>query len=143
MPDPLTPPQQPDELLVGAPDRPRLLGSRCTRCGTVTFPVQGSCPRCTSTEVERCELATRGTLWTWTIQGFPPKDPYPVAPDDFVPYGVGYVELPGEVRVEARLTTADPERLRIGMPMRLTTVPRPGGAEGQAIYAFAPEEASA
>ena len=27
-------------------------------------------------------------------------------------YGVGYVELPGEVKVEARLTETDPEALR-------------------------------
>ena len=31
--------------------------------------------------------------------------------EDFEPYGVGYVELPGEVRVEARLTEADPAQL--------------------------------
>ncbi len=46
--------------------------------------------------------------------------------DEFEPYGVGYVELPGEVRVEARLTEYDPERLRIGMPMELTLIPAPG-----------------
>lgn len=143
MPDGLTPPERPDELVTGPTDRPVLRGSCCTRCATVSFPVQASCPRCTSTEVEACELATRGTLWTWTIQGFPPKAPYPVAPDDFEPYGVGYVELAGQVRVEARLTVADPQRLRIGMPMVLTTVPRPGGADGETIYAFAPEEATA
>ncbi len=40
--------------------------------------------------------------------------------------GVGYIELPGEVRVEARLTVADPDELRIGMPMELTLCPRPG-----------------
>ena len=51
-------------------------------------------------------------------------------PDTFEPYGVGYVELPGEVRVEARLTEADPGRLRIGLPMELTLVPAPGGAGG-------------
>ena len=32
--------------------------------------------------------------------------------EEFEPYGVGYVELPGEVRVEARLTESDPARLR-------------------------------
>jgi uncharacterized protein len=115
---------------------PRLLGSRCERCGTVTFPRQGSCPRCTSTEVREHALATRGTLWSWTIQCFEPKPPY-VAPngDPFEPYGVGYVELPGEVRVETRLTVADPARLRIGMPMELTTVPAHGG---KVTYAFRP-----
>ena len=54
---------------------PVLIGSRCVSCGTVAFPYQGSCPRCTSEDVRRSELATRGTLWTWTIQSFAPKSP--------------------------------------------------------------------
>ena len=56
--------------------------------------------------------------------------PYVGPTTPFEPYGVGYVELPGEVRVEARLTEADPARLRIGMPMELTVVPA-AGREGR------------
>ena len=119
----------------------RLIGSQCARCGTVAFPRQFGCPKCTSVEVSERLLARRGTLWSWTIQCFPPKSP-PYAADDpgaFEPYGVGYVELPGEVRVEARLTEADPGRLRIGMPMELTLVPAPGGVtRGVVTYAFRP-----
>jgi uncharacterized OB-fold protein len=59
--------------------------------------------------------------------------------DDFEPYGVGYVELPGEVRVEARLTEADPARLHIGMAMELTLVAAPGGS-GTVTFAFRPVE---
>jgi uncharacterized OB-fold protein len=123
-------------------DGPRLVGSRCRDCGVVTFPRQGSCPRCTSLDVEEHLLATRGTLWSWTVQYFRPKSPPYTGlepPEDFVPYGVGYVELPREVRVEARLTEADPDRLRIGMPMRLTLIPAPG--DGDAVtFAFACDE---
>jgi uncharacterized protein len=127
-------------LLAGTADAPELIGGECARCGTVTFPRQASCPRCTGVEVRERRLARRGTLWTWTIQCFPPKSP-PFAgdPADFEPYGVGYVELPGEVRVEARLTEADPERLRIGMPMELTLIPAPGES-GAVTYAFRPLE---
>ena len=113
---------------------PRLIGSRCEQCATVTFPRQTSCPRCTSVDVREHPLATRGRLWTWTIQCFEPKAPY-VSDDAFEPYGVGYVELPGEVRVEARLTESDPARLQIGMPMELTLI-----ADG--AFAFRPLEAS-
>ena len=35
------------------------------------------------------------------------------APRTFVPYGVGYVELPGQVSVESRLTEHDPSRARV------------------------------
>ncbi len=127
-------------LFTGPPDAPRLIGSECAACGAVAFPRQASCPRCTSQDVRERLLARRGTLWTWTIQGFPPKSP-PYAPAEFEPYGVGYVELPGEVRVEARLTAADPARLNIGMPMELTLIAVPGrdGAP-VATFAFRPLE---
>jgi uncharacterized OB-fold protein len=130
-----------DELIGGTASEPVLIGSQCRRCETVTFPRQDACPRCTSTETTRRELAREGTLWTWTIQRFRPKSP-PYAGDEdqeFEPYGVGYVELPGEVRVEARLTESDPARLRIGMPMELTLIPAPGKEEA-VTFAFRPVE---
>jgi uncharacterized protein len=116
-------------------DAPQLIGSRCRDCGAITFPVQASCPACTSVAVEERLLGRTGTLYTWTVQGFRPKPPY-AGPDEFEPYGVGYVELPGEVRVEARLTTADSARLRIGMPMELVVVP----FGDRLTYAFAPTD---
>jgi uncharacterized OB-fold protein len=138
-----TSPQQlidPD-LIAGTEQEPRLIGSECRRCGTVTFPRQSSCAKCTSEDVHPLELATRGTLWTWTVQCFAPKAPpyLEAGVAEFEPYGVGYIELPGEVRVEARLTVNDPEQLRIGMPMELTLIPVPGAAE-KLTFAFRPVE---
>jgi uncharacterized OB-fold protein len=74
---------------------------------------------CSGQDVSLEELPGRGTLWTWTVQQFMPKTPYNSGetPETFKPYGVGYVELPGGVRVEGRLTESDPARLRIGMSM--------------------------
>jgi uncharacterized OB-fold protein len=123
----------------------RLVGGRCRDCGTVTFPVGRVCASCASEAVEPHDLGTDGTLWSFTVQGFRPKSP-PYAGDDtpetFVPYGVGYVELPGEVRIESRLTVNDPARLRIGMPMRLTTVPfgRDDDRHPVVTFAFEPAE---
>ena len=98
---------------------PALLGSRCNHCGIATFPVATSCMACSSQDVSVEELPGRGTLWTWTIQQFMPKTPYKSGEsmDTFTPYGVGYLELPGGVRVEGRLTENDPEKLQIGMEM--------------------------
>jgi uncharacterized OB-fold protein len=127
------------DLIAGTAAAPVLLGSECRRCGTVTFPRQGACPRCTSTDVRERHLSRRGTLWTWTVQRFRPKSPPYVGEDseEFEPYGVGYVELPLEVRVEARLTECDPARLRIGMAMELTLIPAPGREEAM-TFAFRP-----
>ena len=131
-----------DGIVAGTTDAPELVGSRCRRCGVVAFPPQASCAACTSDDVEERRLARRGALWTWTIQCFAPKSPpFAGSAEDFEPYGVGYVELPGELRVEARLTEADPERLRIGMPMELVVIPAPG-PDGELTYAFRPLEES-
>jgi len=46
-------------------------------------------------------LPRRGTLVSWTTQGFPPGLPYkgPTG-KDFVPFGVGLVQLDDVIRVE-------------------------------------------
>ena len=64
-------------------------------------------------------------MWTWTIQTFMPKQPYrsDETPETFRPYGVGYVEMPGGVRVEARLQANSSDQLQIGMPMQLDIIP--------------------
>jgi uncharacterized OB-fold protein len=82
------------------------------------------------------ELSPTGTLWSFTVQGFEPKPPY-AGPQPFEPYGVGYVELPGEVIVEARLTENDPARLAIGEPVELVLVPFNTDASGDDIVTFA------
>lgn len=71
------------------------------------------------------------------MQGFPPKSPPYIAEADdgeFAPFGVGYVELTGALRVESRLTVADPAGLRIGMEMELAILED----RGRSYYAFAP-----
>ena len=133
-----------DGLFTWPDDDPRLIGSQCGDCGAVTFPGQESCPRCTSTNVSRHLLSRTGTLWTWTIQGFRPKSPPYEGPADFAPYPVGYVELPGEVKVESLLVEVAPEELRIGMEMELAIVPFESSVTDDALvtYAFRPLQRS-
>jgi uncharacterized OB-fold protein len=102
-------------------DEPQLLGARCRDCAATTFPSQSGCPRCTGRSMDVVTLPREGVLWSWTVQGFRPKDPY-IGPKEFAPYGVGYVDL-GDVIVESRLSEHDRERLAIGQRMRLAIVP--------------------
>jgi uncharacterized OB-fold protein len=102
-------------------EEPALLGARCRDCGATTFPSQSGCPRCTGRSMEVVELPREGVLWSWTIQGFRPKEPYQ-GPAAFTPYGVGYVDL-GDVIVESRLSEHVPERLAIGQRVELAIVP--------------------
>jgi uncharacterized OB-fold protein len=84
-----------------------LRGSRCLDCGTVAFPPARGCQRC-GHPTESLELSDRGTVWGFTVQRFAPKSPPYVAPEGgFVPFAVGYVELPEGVKVEAVLDCSD------------------------------------
>lgn len=122
---------------------PRLIAGRCEHCGVVTFPRQAGCPRCTQRNVRDHLLSDEGRLWSWTVQRFRPKPPY-IGPEEFEPYGVGYVEFDGECIVEGRLTVADPELLEIGMPMRVTLIENHRDPAGISVmtYGFRPQEAA-
>jgi uncharacterized OB-fold protein len=132
-----------ERLFTWPADEPRLIGARCAECGLVGFPAGPPCERCGAAAFTEKLLSAQGTLWTFTTQGFRPPSP-PYDGDDtagsFQPYALGYVELPGEVVVEARLAEPDPARLAIGQPMRLVIVPytvRPDGTE-VVTFAFTP-----
>ena len=70
-----------------------LIGSRCPKCGKQTFPRRTVCDGCgTSGEQESVRLPNTGTLYSYSE--------IHVAPKVFAtPYVIGYVDLPGDVRV--------------------------------------------
>jgi len=119
-------------------DNPQLIGSTCSSCGATAFPVQQRCPKCSVGEMSQVLLPRRGTLVAWTTQGFPPGPPYrgPTG-KDFVPFGVGLVELGDVIRVEGRLTENDPAKLEFGMPVELAMIPLTTDDDGDEIVTFA------
>ena len=124
-------------LLTEEPE-PRLIGGRHRVSGRIVFP----CPQGSErADYEAIPLSRTGRLWSWTIQRFRPKSPPYAGPDPFEPFAVGYVELPGETIVEARLTDVAFEALGVGMPMRLTVVPFSTDTDGTIVttYAFQPD----
>jgi uncharacterized OB-fold protein len=82
-------------------------------------------------------LPRRGRLWAWTTQEFPPPSPPYAGPtgNAFVPYGVGYVDLGGEVKVETRLT--EMTGLKTGMEMELVLIPFRTDNDGNEVVTFA------
>jgi uncharacterized OB-fold protein len=105
-------------------DDPRLLGSRCTTCGTYFFPRESSfCrnPTCEGTTFEEAALSRGGRLWSWTTNHYAPPPPY-VAAEPFEPYTIAAVELEDEHIVILGQVEAgtDPGMLRTGAPMELT-----------------------
>lgn len=106
-----------------------LRGSRCRGCGNVAYPAASGCQRCGSADLQVQELGRHGTVWAHTVQRFAPKSPpYVPPPGGFVPFAVGYVELPDGVRVEALLgggDLADPASLAGAQVVLVGTEPVP------------------
>ncbi len=116
----------------------RLIGGRDRATGRIVFP----CPP--SADFEPYPLSRCGTLWSYTVQRYRPKTPPYAGPEAFRPWAVGYVELPGEAIVEARLTNVALDAIRIGMPLELTQVPLdPDAADPVLVHAFQPVGAAA
>ncbi|CDO06194.1 DNA-binding protein [Mycolicibacterium cosmeticum] len=126
------------EISTWPDEDPQLIGSQCAACSATTFPRQQRCPKCSKAEMSDVLLPRRGTVIAWTTQGFPPGAPY-AGPTgkDFVPFGVGLVQLGDRIRVEGRLTESDPAKLKFGMEVELTMVPFTTDADGDEIITFA------
>ena len=105
-------------------DGPRLVASRCAHCSpaVVTFPTQARLPALRRRRDGGVPAPPAGTLWTFTTQEFIPKSPpYAIVetPEEtFQPYGVGYVEFEGLLKVEGRLTETTPPSWRSAWPWR-------------------------
>ena len=112
---------------------PRLIGGRDRETGRIVFP----CPA--NDRFEPVALSRTGTLWSYTIQRFRPKSPPYAGPEAFEPYPIGYVELPGETIVEARLTGVDFDAICIGMKLEFEPAPF-DKADGESVLipAFRP-----
>ena len=123
-------------------DRAVLLASRRRSSGVVKFPAErpelfDGDPEIQD-DIEAVELATEGTLYTYTTQEFAPPLPYKGNrdPDVFRPYIVGFVELAEGVLVESLIVDAQPDELRIGQPLVSTTTTLQT-ADGQSLLTFA------
>ncbi|MBB5159693.1 Zn-ribbon domain-containing OB-fold protein [Saccharopolyspora phatthalungensis] len=92
---------------------PRLLGSRCGRCATVTFPPREFCPGCRAVEpITETELSPEGTVYSFTVVRQAP-------PGIEVPYVLAYIDLPEGVRVLGQVVGVAPEAVTIGVGVRL------------------------
>ena len=96
----------------------RLMGSRCTECGKVSFPPRADCPACPHDEFEYTEMSGRGTVHTFTR-----IDAAPAGFEDDVPFHLGVIDLEETGRLLANFgDTIDPEEIAIDMPVQV--VPR-------------------
>ena len=119
-----------DYLVLGA--EPHLEANACTACGAVFFDRRNACAQCGKTEFTRKPLGTTGTLRSFTII-------HRAAPNVPVPYVSSVVELDGGGVVKANLMDAgtEPDKIDLGMRVRLTTFVCGRDEEGTEAVAFA------
>ena len=123
-----------DYLALG--DEPHLVAHECMACGARFFDRRSACASCGLQEFRRVEVARTGTLRSFTIVHF-------AAEGVPVPFVAGVVDCDGtSVKGNVVNTPPDPEHVRLGMKIRLTTVPVGIDAAGvEAVgYGFEPAE---
>ncbi|MDB5397492.1 MAG: hypothetical protein JWM91_4998 [Rhodospirillales bacterium] len=106
------------------PAHPRLIGTKCSACGSIFFPreaVRCRNPRCGSPNLEATELSARGTLWSYTGAEYQPPEPYVPRTNPFQPFAIAAVELAAEKMVVlGQVDGVGVKDLKIGMEMELT-----------------------
>jgi len=118
----------PDLVALDSKGEPRLIGGRCRNCQVLSFPRAAVCVGCFSEDIEKVQLAEEGTLYSYSIVHQAPKG-------WAVPYALGYVDLPDNVRVLAHLD-APAEKIAINMPMRLAVGVVGADASGAPLLSY-------
>jgi benzoylsuccinyl-CoA thiolase BbsA subunit len=101
----------PNLVRVDASGKPHLVGGRCSKCDAFSFPRAAVCTSCLSEEIAAVDLADEGALYSYSIVHQAPKG-------WATPYALGYVDLPGDVRVLAHIDVPH-EKIAIDMKLRL------------------------
>lgn len=102
------------DYLVLEPE-PHLVAQECTSCGARYFDRRNACAACPGTSFKPVDVASEGTLRSFTIVAF-------AAPGVPVPFVAGFIDCDG-TSVRANVVNVDPspEHVTLGMPVRLTT----------------------
>ena len=89
---------------------------RCDGCGSLRHPPGPMCPRCGATRPGYVVAAGTGEVYSYVVQHHPP------VPGRQLPIVVVLVQLPEGVRMVGELVGARPDRVAIGMPVRVMFV---------------------
>jgi uncharacterized OB-fold protein len=93
----------------------RLMGSRCRKCGAISFPPRADCGACMSGDFEFFEISGKATLHTFTK-----IVTAPTGFEDLAPYIVGVADLAETGRILAWIgETIKEEEIKIGMAVQV------------------------
>ena len=117
-----------DYLVLG--DDPHLVAQECTACTARFFDRRNACAACGGRAFRPARIADEGELRTFTIVAF-------AAPGIPVPFVAGVVDCGGtSVRANVVNVEPDPEHVRVGMAVKLTTYPVGVDAAGTEAVGF-------
>jgi len=117
-------------------DKPHLVANECTSCGARFFDRRNACASCSGTEFKDAAIATQGEVRTFTIVAF-------AAPGIDVPFVSAIVDCAGtSVRTNIVNIEADPDHVKVGMPVKLTTFPVGKDDQGVEAISFGFEPAA-
>lgn len=115
---------------------PHLVAHECTSCGARYFDRRNACASCFGTDFTKVDIATEGTLRTFTIVAF-------AAPGVEVPFVSGVIDCNGtSVRGNIVNTEPDADHVQTGMKVRLTTYSIGQDDQGTEAISFAFEPAT-
>ena len=119
------------------PQRYKMVGQKCKKCGHVNFPPKGVCKYCnTSSDFEEIKLSGLGKVHTFVLisaGGAPPE--FAEQEKAGGQYPVAIVELVEGPKVIGQIADADPKAVTIGMPVK-TELRRIYSEEGVIRYGF-------
>jgi uncharacterized OB-fold protein len=115
-----------DYLILGG--EPHLIAHECTSCRARFFDRRNACASCGGLQFEAVDIPTEGELTAFTIVAF-------AAPGVPVPFVAGLIDCGGtSVRANVVNIPPDPDHVRLGMKVKLTTFPI--GTDGQGVEAI-------
>ena len=121
---------------VWPPEQVHLRGLRCRSCGEIFLGKNVGCQNCQGTDMEDVALSRRGKLYSYTIIRNRPPGSYKGPDNPFIPFAVGFVELPEGIRILSPLTGCDIEDVKVGMELELTVEKLYDDDEGNQVMAY-------
>ena len=94
-----------------------LTTSKCTPCGTISWPPRTVCPECLSDQLHWTELSAKGTVDVFTVQwaGHPPGFETPLI--------LAMVALPGGPTILSRIVDTPLEDVEDGCEVEMVVLP--------------------
>ena len=117
-----------DYLVLG--DSPRLVANECTSCGARFFDRRNGCAKCSGRDFRRVDVAREGEVRAFTIVSF-------ASPGVAVPFVSSVIDCAG-TSVRANIINVDPtpEKVRLGMKVRLATYSMGTDSKGNEAIGF-------